>query len=288
MQQVLDRLADAYPGLSTQLKQAAKFVLDQPNEVAINSMRRLAAQADVAPSTMLRLAKALDFASYEAFRQPFRDAARGRPQNFGERARGLQATAGDDAQLLARMARANQANLDAVFHDNDVTEFINAARLIRDAEKVYIIGTGGAHAWARYFHYVGRMTLSRLRLPAGHSGSLLDDLVDITARDAALVVTVEPYTTVTVDAARFIAEKGAKTIAITDSRAAPITAAADALLLATTESPQFFPSYTAVTALIETLLALIVSGASADSVRTIAEMEKLRRDSGIYWSADKS
>lgn len=284
MQSILDRLAETYPGLSPQLRQAAKFVLDQPNEVAINSMRGLAAAAGVAPSTMLRLAKALGLASFDAFRQPFRDAARGREQGFGARARGLQAaSAGGGGALLARMAAANIANVEESFAGNDAAAFARAAGIIRDAEKVYVIGTGGAHAFACYFHYVGRMALARIRLPAWHSGSLLDDLVDATAADAALVITVEPYTTATVRAMRFLVSRGVKVVTLTDSRAAPVATGAAALLMTPTASPQFFPSYTAATAVLETLMAFIVSGATADTVRTIAEMDQLRRDTGIYW-----
>ena len=82
MQQVMDRLTEAYPALSPQLKRAAKYVLDRPAEVAVNSMRRVAAAAQVAPSSMLRLAKTLGYPSYEAFRRPFQDSVRGSGGDF--------------------------------------------------------------------------------------------------------------------------------------------------------------------------------------------------------------
>jgi len=290
MHQVLDRLANAYPTLSTQLRQAAKFVLDHPNEVAINSMRKLAKAADVAPSSMLRLAKALEFENYEGFRKPFREAARNHEGGFGDRARGLQESSagGGSDQLLSAMASANLINIETAFQDNTPAIFKQAASIIRDAEKIYVIGVGGGHALALYFHYVGKMALKRLRLPAGQAGSLLDDLIDISANDAALVITFDPYTSVTVRAADFIRDKGAKLVAVTDSRASPLVPGADALLLTQTASPQFFPSYTAATAVIETLLAFIVSGATSDTVKNIADMEKLRHECGIYWSENSS
>jgi DNA-binding MurR/RpiR family transcriptional regulator len=290
MHQVLDKLANAYPTLSTQLRQAAKFVLDHPNEVAINSMRKLAKAADVAPSTMLRLAKALDFKNYEGFRQPFRDAARNHESGFGDRARGLQESSagGGSEQLQSAMASANIINIEAAFQENTPAIFEQAAKIIRDAEKVYVLGVGGGHALALYFHYVGKMALKRLRLPAGQAGSLHDDLIDITAKDAALAITVEPYSSVTVHAVDFIRTKGAKLVSVTDSRASPLVPGADALLLTQTASPQFFPSYTAATAVLETLLAFIVSGATADTVKNIADIEKLRHDSGIYWNENSS
>ncbi|NNF78676.1 MAG: MurR/RpiR family transcriptional regulator, partial [Rhizobiales bacterium] len=51
MQDLIDRLSENYPQLSPQLRLAAKHVLDQPEDVALKSMRSVAADAGVAPST---------------------------------------------------------------------------------------------------------------------------------------------------------------------------------------------------------------------------------------------
>ena len=285
MRDVIARLTDDYPNLSPQLRQAARFVLDQPTEIAINSMRKVAAAAEVAPSTMLRLAKALDYPTYEAFRKPFRESLRGRTEGFGDRARWLQEMAeGDDAgQVMGRMAEAALANVEAVFHDNDPAEFARAATIIRDARRVYVIGVGGAFTVAGYFHYLARMALPRMRRPAGQAGSLIDDLVDIEPDDVILATSVAPYMSATVRAADFARDRGAKIIAIVDSRAAPFATGATAILTTPTESPQFFPSYIGVMAVMETLLACIVSGGDDATVRKIAEIDRVRRDSGIYW-----
>ncbi|MBT7510248.1 MAG: MurR/RpiR family transcriptional regulator, partial [Rhodospirillaceae bacterium] len=212
MRDVIARLTDDYPNLSPQLRQAARFVLDQPTEIAINSMRKVAAAAEVAPSTMLRLAKALDYPTYEAFRKPFRESLRGRTEGFGDRARWLQEMAeGDDAgQVMGRMAEAALANVEAVFHDNDPAEFARAATIIRDARRVYVIGVGGAFTLAGYFHYLARMALPRMRLPAGQAGSLIDDLVDIEPDDVILATSVAPYMSATVRAADFARDRGAR------------------------------------------------------------------------------
>ncbi len=284
MQDVIRHLTDVYGDLSPQLRQAARYVLDQPTEVAINSMRGVAGAAEVAPSTMLRLAKALDFPTYEAFRKPFRDAMRSRSEGFGDRARWLQEMAeSDDAgQLLGRMAAANLANLEAVFQDNDPAEFVRAADVIRNARRVYALGVGGGFHMAGYFHYLARMALPRLRLPAGQAGSLIDDLVDLEPEDAVLASSISPYMTVTVRAADFIRKRGAAMVAICDSRAAPMAKGAAAILITPTKSPQFFPSYTGVTAVIEILMAFIVSGGDASTVEKIAKIERTRREIGVY------
>jgi DNA-binding MurR/RpiR family transcriptional regulator len=282
---LIDRLAADYPGLSPQLRQAAKFVLDSPTEVAIKSMRRVAAAAGVAPSTMLRLAKAIDYASYEAFRKPFQEAMRERSEGFGNRAKWLQNIAehSDSGALLSSMAHAGIANLESVFQTNQPETFVNAAKLIRSARQAFVVGAGGAHGFAHYFHYVGKMALPNLRMASIHAGSLIDDLVDLGPSDAVIAMTMQPYTSATVRAAAFARDRGSRVIAITDSRSSPLARGAACLMLIPTQSPQFFPSYTAAAAVLETLTAFIVSGGDKRTVAKIADVERFRYAENIYW-----
>ncbi len=285
LQSLIDRLTAAYPDLSPQLRQAARFVLDTPTEVAIKSMRRVAAEAGVAPSTMLRLAKAIDYANYEIFRKPFQEAMRDRGNRFGSRAKWLQKLAerSDSGALLSSMARADIANVESAFQSNEPKSFARAAKLIRNARQAFVVGTGGAYGFAHYFHYVGRMALPSLRMASVDSGSLIDDLVDLQPSDAIVAMAMRPYSSATVRAAAFARDRGARVIAITDSRSSPLARDAACLLLTPTQSPQFFPSYTAAVAVLETLAAFIVSGGDKRTVAKIADVERFRHDADICW-----
>src|ERR1700721_4013149 len=61
-------ISERYPSLPPKLKLAARHVLDSPKDIAIQSMRSVAADAKLQPAAMLRLARELGFDSYEAFR----------------------------------------------------------------------------------------------------------------------------------------------------------------------------------------------------------------------------
>ena len=69
---VRDRLEAAYPHLSPQLRGAARFVLREPESVALYPLRDVAARAGVSPATLVRLAAQLGFAGYRAFRDVLR------------------------------------------------------------------------------------------------------------------------------------------------------------------------------------------------------------------------
>jgi DNA-binding MurR/RpiR family transcriptional regulator len=66
-------IVDSFSELTPQQQKAAKFILENPEDVGLNSMRAIAKGAAVKPATVSRLSKALGFAEYHQFREPFRD-----------------------------------------------------------------------------------------------------------------------------------------------------------------------------------------------------------------------
>ena len=126
------RIADAFPGLSPQLQQAARHVLDNPDDVALMSMRRLAGMAKVHPSTMVRLARAFDFESYTGFREPFQQRLRERNAGYLDRARNLQArdVGGRASTLVAEILETDIANLHASFDGDSGRKLIACAEIL--------------------------------------------------------------------------------------------------------------------------------------------------------------
>src|SRR5215216_3966818 len=86
-----------FDDLSPQLKKAARYLVDNPNEVAISPLRQLAANAGVKPSTLVRVANAIGLPNFSQRRAPFRNAFRHEPSRMMERARQLE-TEGDTAR----------------------------------------------------------------------------------------------------------------------------------------------------------------------------------------------
>jgi len=283
---LMARLSGLYPTLSPQLKRAAKYVLDNPTEIAILSMRQVAGKAEVGPNTMIRLTRALDFTRYEDFREPFRQALRVSSGAFPDRARSLQSIAGasSSAELVSRLAAANLDNLERAFHNTGVVELQATADRFRKARQVYVLGLGSCFSLAYYFYYVARMALPQLVLLRGHAGLLFDELSDMGKGDLLFALSLAPYTRDTVKVAGFAKERGAAIVTLTDSLASPLAPGAVQVLIAPTASPQFFPSLVASAALVEALAALVVARGGAKVIENISKADRLREQLGVYWS----
>jgi len=283
-EEVLGALAGLVPVLPPHLRRAAARILDHPNDVAVSSMRALAAKAAVTPPTMLRLARRAGFDSYESFRAVFQRAVTG--GGFGARAASLQELGhAGDAGVIARIVHAAADNLEHSFPAAGHDALVCAAQLLAAAPNAYVIGVGALHWMSAYLHYLARSVLPSLRVARANGNSLTEEIVGIGRGDVVVILSVAPYATQTLRAAALARAGGARVITITDSRASPLAPHSHVLLLARTESPQFYPSMVAVLAVIEALIALIVARGDRSTLERIAAIDRLRRAEGGYLGA---
>lgn len=285
---VIAKLQASFPMLSPRMRAAARYLLDHPNEIGVSSMRQVASAADVTPNTLVRLAQALGFDGYEEFRHPFRETLRRGGDTIPDRARSLQdlSRAGSHGELFRQLAETQMVNIETLFTTTSVRDLRQAARLIIGARTAYVLGMGSCYASMHGFYYVGRMAIPNLVFTPQQSSLPLDDLGRIGSGDVLFAATYSPYRRDTVEAARAAKASGARLISLTDSRASPIAAEADVLLISPTSTPQFFPSMTAMVGMLEALLAFIVSEAGPDAVASIEAVHRERTAAGVYWDED--
>ncbi|MEM7293142.1 MAG: MurR/RpiR family transcriptional regulator [Pseudomonadota bacterium] len=283
-QAVLDCVVDRYSDLSPQLKRAAQYLLDNVNEIGINSMRQVANDAEVHPNTLVRLARAVGFENYEGMRAPFRESLREPAETFPDRARWLQSLSKGHShgEILGEMAATSLLNVEQMFAGMDTAQLKQAADAIVASHTTYILGVGAVHSMAHNFWYVTRMALDNLvQIP--RMGSLpSDDLVNARNGDVLISMTFAPYRSDVIEATAMAKEQGATILAITDTLSSPIVAGADFAFITPNKTPQIFPSHMAVLALLETLTAFIVADASSDAVARIEEFHRRRFDTGVY------
>ncbi len=282
---VTEQLARSLPELSPQLRKTVRYVLDHPGDVATLSMRKLAAEAGVPPATTARVAQAAGFASWEEFREVFRSSVRSSESRYSRRAASLQhqPSAKSAHRLWRSMRDAAMANLEQLFDNAHADEVAAAADALASARKVYVLGMLSSSFFAGYLHYVAQMTRPGWHVIDGAGGALADDAIAIGRGDALVSMAFSTYSRATVAVTRHARDQGATVIAITDSLASPLVPLASRTLLVPTGSPLFFESYVAAAALIEVIIARLVSRAGKNAVRQIEQVDRLRYELGEYW-----
>ncbi len=280
---ILGALAAAIDDFSPQVERAAGYVLDNPGEIAVNSMRTLADAAGVKPNTLVRMARAVGFEGYEDFRRPFRQYAAEGTLSFPDRARFLQTISqgGSHWSLVADMAGAAMANVEALFAAIDADDLKAAADLIDGARRANICGVGTARTLADNFAYVATMAVDNVvAIPS--VGLAIDDVARMTPDDVLVAMTFSPYRAEIVEAVRLAEQRGVPIIAITDSHGSPLVPMATHSFVVPNDSPLPFSSNVASTALLETLLAFVVAESPGDVAAAIDAFHGNRRAAGIY------
>jgi DNA-binding MurR/RpiR family transcriptional regulator len=266
--------------LSPQFQMGAAFLLDHPDEVAVSSMRKVAERAQVQPASLVRLSQQLGFPGWNELRDLFVARVRTRPEPLASRARSLVKSNAKDA-LARDLLVAQRHNLDVTAAQGG-RAVVEAARLLRRAAHVHVAGFRSCYAVAFGLVYGYRLFRPTVSLLTGEAGTLEMQLRSIARDSATVVISFAPYSVEAARVAEAVLEKGGKLIAITDSAVAPIALNADKVLIFSHESPSFFPSLVAATALTESLVAHLLALEGAGAVEQLEIAERSMNAKGVY------
>lgn len=283
---VLGALAMSLENFTPEVHKAATYVLENPADIGVSSIREIALKAQVKPNTVMRLARSVGFAGFEDFRRPFREQIREGRENFQDKARWLQslASGGKLDGLYRDMAGASMDNLSGLYSGSDADKLRLAADEIVGARTTFVLGVGLINALARNFAYLANMAVDNVEAIPREGSLPADGLARGGERDVLLAMTLKPYRREVVEAVEMAVEQGVRVISVSDSPASPIFAEATHRFVVPTQTPQFFISTVALTAFLETLMAFVIADADDSVIASIERFHQRRHEMGIYCS----
>ncbi|TWT04110.1 MurR/RpiR family transcriptional regulator [Reyranella sp. CPCC 100927] len=269
-----DRLLDTLDTLPPQLRSAARWMLDHPDDVALLSMRSQAERAGVPPVTMTRLAQRLGFEGYESVRDLYAQAVRRRAIGFADKGGALVARGkASESRLVADMLAAAAGNVQRLADADVLAQVHAAAGVLGGARRIFALGLRSSFSVAFHFQYVASFAGADCHLIEGAGGTGADALRGAANGDALFAVSVKPYVRTTLDLARHAAARGMRVVALTDSTASPLARQADAAIVVPTESPSFFHTMVPAFAVAELLVALLATRRGEGALEAIAATE---------------
>jgi len=268
-------ISERYQSLPPKLRVAARHVLDAPKDIAIQSMRSVAADAKLQPAAMLRFARELGFDSYESFRALYVSWLSSSEMTFVARAKTLRKRRVSDGQekLLSEMYDMDVVSLDRTLGAANSAAFEAAKKLLVAARRFYVLGLRSLFPAAYYLDYACRLFSDKSVLVTGIGGAIADELRRATPKDVLVVFSFEPYARLTVEAVRYAAERNVKIVAVTDSIVSPVAEAASVVLLAPNAGPALVPSILPAMAVAQALANLMVTAGGAATLSEIARSD---------------
>ena len=281
---VLDRLTEEWDTLTPEAQKAARYVLENPSDVGVSTVREIAEAANVKPNTFVRMARQVGFDGYEDFRAPFREAIRRGTATFPDRARWLQdiGKSGELGGLYADMIGAAIRNIEETFAGISAERLHTAAETIWNCRQVFTLGVGVNNANARNFTYLASTGMKQFHAIPRPGSTPVDDLAWADEQDVLIAMTCKPYRTEVIEAVKLAREQGMTVVGISDSPASPVVLNAHHGFVVAADTPQFFPSSVSTIALLETLLSFVIAVSSDEIVERVERFHKRRHQLGIY------
>lgn len=269
-------ILERYDSLSKRLQQIARYVLDAPNEVALETLAVIADRSGVQPSAIVRFAKTFGYPGASQMQRLFRDGllSGATALGYGERVRhfneAVSRRADDGARVLAEFVEGNVLALQNLGQSVGEADMQRAVALIAKAETVYVMGFRRAFPVSSYLAYSLQQLGKRTQFVDGVAGLARRQIETIGPKDLLLAVSYQPYADETVQAVEAATARGAKVLAISDSMVSPIAKGAAQVLQVREAEVRSFRSLAASMCLAQALVigfAFTASGGGAQKRR---------------------
>ena len=268
--------------LSTELQKALDWMQANPQTVAMQSLRECARRADLAPTTLTRLSKALGFESYADLKKSYQDEwSLGKSFSVRTEALQMQAKSSDDwFEQLSFSQHANTASVSAL---NSPRSLSKAAQAVLRAKTVYVFGLRASHGIAFHLQYSLNLLLPNVVLVQDIGGTLLDQIARIDKKDVLISISQSPYTSQTIQLTEQAANQGATVIALTDGASSPLALFAKYVLCFSAQSNYYFQSMVGLLALVELFLGTVAVTAGERALIHLQTRQAQLANQKAYW-----
>jgi DNA-binding MurR/RpiR family transcriptional regulator len=229
-----EAILEQYDGLSKRLQQIARYVLDEPDELALETLAVIAERSGVQPSAIVRFAKFFGFEGASQMQRLFREglvsshAALGYNERVRKFTKTVNGAKADD--ILSEFVEGNILALHSLKQTVASDDIRKAVQLVQEADTVYVAGFRRSFPVSSYLAYSLQQTGKRTIFVSGVGGMTRQQLQTAGNRDLLIAVSFSPYSAETVEAAELAVERGARLLSIADSPVSPIAKLADCTL----------------------------------------------------------
>ncbi|WP_201492600.1 MurR/RpiR family transcriptional regulator [Rubrivivax sp. A210] len=283
VEQLLKRVSEEYEGLSKQLKIIARHVEQHRDQLGLDGIQEVAAQCGVQPSAVVRFAKHFGFSGFSEMQRIFRDglALQIAPwRNYKTRIRQvIESSAGtlSSVEIAQEFLAGSVGGMQELRGNLPAGAFKKAVDLLAAADAIWVAGSRRSFPIAAYLDYALQHTDKRIALVSGLGSMQQGQMRSVRKGDVMLAVSYEPYAEETLEVVQAAVARGARLIAITDSRMSPLARDAQVALIVQENSTFGFRSLTSTMGLAQGLFIALAYRLELPCQPTTAAAEPLAR-----------
>lgn len=278
---LLERVQKSYSTLSKGQKLIADYISNHYDKAAYMTAAKLGETVGVSESTVVRFAAEIGCDGYPELQKAMQEMIRDKLTSVQRI--GVASNRIDSNDVLSSVLNQDVKLIKRTLEETSAESFNAAVKSIVNARKIYIFAVKSSFALARFLGYYFELIFENVKIIETTSKTqMYEQLFRIDKQDVMIGISFPRYSSSTVEAMRFASERGATVIALTDSKASPVTAVSDCVLLARSGMASIVDSLVAPLSLINALIVATVAQKQEEVTQTFKKLESIWDQYDLY------
>ena len=252
----------------------ARYITESYDKAAFMTASKLGRTVGVSESTVVRFAVELGYDGYPTMQKAMQEMVLNRLTSV-QRIEVANDRIGDQ-DILSLVLQSDMEQLRKTVSSVDRKDFSAAVNAILDARRIYVLGVRSASALASFLgYYLNLMFEDVHTITASGTGQVLEKLISAGPDDVVIAFSYPRYSTSTVTGASFCHSKGAKIVAMTDSRTSPLGQTSDFVLQTKSDMASLVDSLVAPLSVVNALVVALAARREEKLAKTFSRLEEI-------------
>ena len=282
---LVSKIEKQLPSFSKGQKLIATYISDHCDEAAFMTASKLGNAVGVSESTVVRFATELGYDGYPKLQHAMQEMIREKltsVQRIDVTAKRI-----GKKDILEFILQEEIDRINSTIEETSKEDFYNAVDAISKARKIYIFAVRSSEALANFLGYYYSMIFGNVTVINTYSETEISEkLMRMCKDDVMIGISFPRYSKQTVNAIRFVSDRGAKIVAITDSDTSPIASYADCLLVARSDMASVVDSLVAPLSLINALIVAVTLSKREEVINNFNKLESIWDEYQVYEKAE--
>lgn len=271
--------------LSKGHKKLAQYITENYDKAAFMTASKLGEKVGVSESTVVRFATEMGFKGYPELQKELQQMIKSKLTAVQRME--VSSTLIGEQDAIKKVLNGDIELIRDTLEHISAEEFAKAVETINKAKRIYILGVRSSAALASFLYFYFNLVFENVVLVDTSSGSeMFEQMFRISEDDVCVAISFPRYSKQTINALRFINDRGTKIIAITDSKDSPIAEYADNLLVAKSDMVSVVDSLVAPLSLINALIVAVTFSRRDEVYNNFNKLESIWDEYQVYDKSD--
>ncbi|MBR1442121.1 MAG: MurR/RpiR family transcriptional regulator, partial [Firmicutes bacterium] len=195
----------------------------------------------------------------------------------------------NDKHILKAVLESDAERIHSAINDVDEKVFDEVVEKIINANKIFIVGGRSSAPLTQFFcTYLNLMVENVVGITSTAATEIYESIFRISGEDIFIGISFPRYSQKTIRAMEYAKDRGATTIAITDSMQSPLTNNASLSLTARSDMLSFVDSLVAPLSLINAILVAVSTKKQDKLIDTLDSLERLWNEYKVYMNESEN